>query len=50
MFEHALAAAQAGGREEQRLVVDVEADDGRVRDVDDRLARARQPVGLLGVN
>ncbi len=46
----ALVVDQACRGQEQRFVVDVELEQRRVRAVDDRLARAREPEGLLGVH
>jgi hypothetical protein len=47
--QHSRVVAQARRRHEERLVVDVELDDRRVGDVDDRLSGAREPERLLGV-
>jgi hypothetical protein len=45
----ALVLQQVGDREQQRLVVDVDAHRLGVGGVHDGLAHAREPVGLLGV-
>ena len=46
--EHALVREQLPVADVERLVVDEQADDLRVRDVDDRLARLRIAVARLG--
>ena len=48
--ERALEAEHARGREVERLAVDGQADDRAVGGADDRLAGARQPVGVLGID
>ena len=47
-IEHALEPRQPGGGHVEGLVVDEQADDRAVGGIDDRLAYARQPVGVLG--
>src|SRR5690606_30215286 len=47
--ERALVVDEVRDGQQERLVVDVEPDHLRVRDVDDGLAHAREPVRLLGV-
>jgi hypothetical protein len=48
--KHSGVVPQPRGGDEQRLVVDEEPEHGGVRDVDDRLSGAGEPVCVLGVN